>query len=401
MDALSRLAPLASIGAAPSDRRAGAIIIPPTAPGSIGDDAMVMALAGELSARGEGPVRVAARGGVGRWMPIPEAELLDFGKGWRRVARLVSAFRSVRRVYIVGADCLDGHYSVDKSLALMSAAEFAARLGARATIVGSSFKSSAHPDAVAKMRALDPRVRVCSRDPRSAERIRTTAGRPCDTVADAAFMLRPSRPGVDEADRLLAWLADRRAAGRLVLGVNFNRQVLGGKPGPAETETLLEAHAEALRRVLRERESLDLLLMPHDYRGEVSDRDHARLLHERIAQPDRTAALLGDYRASEIKFFAAELDGVLTGRMHLAIAALGSGVPVACVTYQGKFEGLFDQFSMPPLVLSPDQADADRLHALVGRLLDERDALRWAIASRLDHVHSMSLSNLGLAGVGA
>jgi hypothetical protein len=47
---------LAAIGAPPIERRRGSIIIPPTAPGSVGDEAMVMGLAAELHDRGEGPV---------------------------------------------------------------------------------------------------------------------------------------------------------------------------------------------------------------------------------------------------------------------------------------------------------------------------------------------------------
>ena len=30
--------------------------------------------------------------------------------------------------------------------------------------------------------------------------------------------------------------------------------------------------------------------------------------------------------------------------MHLAIASLGMGVPVGCITYQGKFQGLIEGF---------------------------------------------------------
>jgi polysaccharide pyruvyl transferase WcaK-like protein len=321
--------------------------------------------------------------------------------GFRRGPALVSAFRRIKRVYVVGADCLDGHYSVHLSVGLMRAAELAAQLGASATIVGSSFKDSAHPDAIEKMRTLDASVRVCSRDPRSADRIRTKAKRACDTVADAAFMLRPSEPRSDEAQDILAWAAERRGAGRTLLGVNFNRQVITGKPTPEQTQPLLDAHAESLARLLSEREDLDLLFIPHDYRGDVSDRDHARILGERLDRPDRTRVLLGDYRASELKHMAGETDAVLTGRMHLAIASLGQGVPVACVTYQGKFEGLFDHFQMPPLVCPPDAASADDLHRLIAGLLDRRDELRAAIAERLPHVKAMSASNLGLPDAAA
>ena len=40
------------------------------------------------------------------------------------------------------------------------------------------------------------------------------------------------------------------------------------------------------------------------------------------------------------------VDLVLTGRMHLAIAALGMGTPPLCVAYMDKFEGLFHLFDI-------------------------------------------------------
>jgi colanic acid/amylovoran biosynthesis protein len=391
------LTTLLSIGAPRSDRRDGALIIPPSGHGSVGDEAMVMGLAAELHDAGKGPVFVLARGGAASWPPIPSAQLLDLPTcRLRKPLVLAKAFRRFARVYVVGADCIDGNYSVPTSLGLFNAAGTAAQLGAIATIVGSSFREDPAPECVEALKTLDPRVRVCSRDPRSHQRMQSMSGRSCQLVTDAAFLLRPAAPTQGPVLEDLKWIEARRSAGRTLLGVNFNRQVLGKKASPAAVAALLDAHAGALAQLLRERADLDIVLLPHDYRGAESDRDHAVMLAERLGQPERAIAVTQTLRANELKHIAGLMHLVLTGRMHLAIAALGSSVPVCCVVYQGKFSGLFDHFRLEPIVLSPDQVTDQSLFAMVDDALSRQPQLQRHIAGEIDRVRAMSKLNLGL-----
>ena len=62
--------------------------------------------------------------------------------------------------------------------------------------------------------------------------------------------------------------------------------------------------------------------------------------------PDRVEMLRPPLNAWELKHLAGMVDLVLTGRMHLAIAALGMGTPPLCVAYMDKFEGLFHLFNI-------------------------------------------------------
>ena len=105
--------------------------------------------------------------------------------------------------------------------------------------------------------------------------------------------------------------------------------------------------------------------------------------------------LKGDLNAPTLKATTAALDCLLVARMHLAIAALGMGVPIAAVTYQGKFEGLFDHFHLPhELMLDPVQAqDPKRLAGVLARLLDQRAELRQGIEARLPVVRELSARN--------
>ena len=392
----SLLLKMVGLGAKPAKKRRGALIIPSAAPGSIGDDAMVMSLVTALEDAGEGPVRVLARGGGSNWPSVAPGSLLELPKGKMRALALARAMRQTKRVLVIGADCLDGHYSVALSRSLIGSADLGAHAGALATIVGSSFKASPIAGAVDALRTLHPSARVCGRDPRTVERVTQLTGRGCELVADVAFMLKPTDPKTPGAPADLAWITERRNAGRVLLGVNFNRQVLGKNPSREEFAPLFDAYEGALTRLLSERDDLDILCIPHDYRGDESDCAHAGELAARIGRPDRARALTEKYRASEIKTFASRMDLILTGRMHLAIEAMGAGVPVCCVTYQDKFEGLFDLFKMEPIVLAPENATAETLHAMVAGALDRRADLRERVGFELGRVREMSRANLGL-----
>ena len=90
------------------------------------------------------------------------------------------------------------------------------------------------------------------------------------------------------------------------------------------------------------------------------------------------------------------MDLILTSRMHLAIAALGSGVPVACMPYLGKFEGLLKHFGFDGITIEPDRAVVPaELSAFLLSVLPRREALRRQVAERLPDVRQAALLNLG------
>ena len=100
--------------------------------------------------------------------------------------------------------------------------------------------------------------------------------------------------------------------------------------------------------------------------------------------------------ASEIKAVAGLVDGVVTGRMHLAIAALGQGTPVAAITYQDKFQGLFAHFGVSEsLLLSPEQLLAgDNLEKFLLRFLGAYKTAGAQVRNMLPAVMELSRANI-------
>ena len=104
---------------------------------------------------------------------------------------------------------------------------------------------------------------------------------------------------------------------------------------------------------------------------------------------DRLLRLRGPYSATEIKAVCRHFDFVMTGRMHLMIAAFGMGVPAVGVDYQGKFSGLITHFGLSEEnLISPSEICGDEaLYAFISRRFLDRAAtgrqLREALPSVL------------------
>ncbi|MDX9911677.1 MAG: polysaccharide pyruvyl transferase family protein [Phycisphaerales bacterium] len=371
----------------------GALIIPPAGPGSLGDEAMCEAVACMLRRAGVSPITLLARPGLAPWPDLGGvgAYVDPSGGGVVRSARVLSLMRRHRYLFVIGADCIDGHYSVANSVQLITLVDCGARMGCIATLVGSSYKAGARSETARALRRVHPPARLCSRDPVSQERMSAASGRTIQLVADAAFMLEP-RELMSDQELVRGWIEAQ--GDRPILGVNFNHQVLHGA-SQESVDALHASYVEVIRRSHRELDA-SILLIPHDYRREPNDATYADRLFARLSPElgDRILRLPGRRTPGEIKHVAGMVDVVLTGRMHLAIACLGRGTPPACVTYQGKFEGLMRHFGLEGMTLDPERAcDADALWVMVSGAMSRSAAMREQIRSRLESIQAMSRQN--------
>ena len=132
--------------------------------------------------------------------------------------------------------------------------------------------------------------------------------------------------------------------------------------------------------------------------GENSDDVWLAIVHQRLEPlfPGRLRYPKDRFSAAELKQLAGNCSGVVTGRMHLAIAALGGGVPVAAITYQDKFAGLFEHFGIASeFLVSPGEvAQGKRFEDMLRGFVDELPALQAAVANKLPGVFALARKNL-------
>ena len=185
------------------------------------------------------------------------------------------------------------------------------------------------------------------RDPVSLERFDRAAGRPLGALsADIAFMIEPEPLAADET--LGAFVAGERDAGRPVVGVNIH-PMLSSSRDETEIAALVDSAVRTCNWLHAER-GASIALIPHDYRlAPNGDGDMLERVRSGCDPDVRVALPAAPLSAAQIKGLVAALDLVVSGRMHLAIAAFGAGTPVLGITYQGKFDGLFaGHFGCPP-----------------------------------------------------
>lgn len=144
------------------------------------------------------------------------------------------------------------------------------------------------------------------------------------------------------------------------------------------------------------------VLLPHDYRTkEFGEGDHqlAESIFNHLPKDvkERTVFSSEQLHASEIKLICKQLDLVISGRMHLAIASLGAGTPVGCISYQDKFEGLFRhfEFSEEAVTINSNTALSEiELVKFINEMIRNISNYKEHIAKELPRVIKLSNSNL-------
>ncbi len=379
----------------------GVLLVAPADEGNLGDEAILQGTATYLLTHGmNGPVGVVSFGKTGQWRQLKgmnehlNLQHLLNGPATREWLAYAKFARLFRHAVILGTDCMDGYYSVTHTLQRQNMAQLAAALGLSVSIP--SISINARPDTVCMegFRKLSSKVAVSCRDPLSAERLQRLSGRNVITTADLAFLLEPDESSATAA-KVIGWIAQQKARGRVVVGVNINSQ-LTRTGGQDDEQILLASVAQTLTQLHRHQRA-SFLFIPHDRRGPRNDStvgaDLVRILDDGVRQ--NFAMLEEPYGAAEVKGIAGHCDLVVTGLMHIAIAALGRGVPVACLTYQGKFEGLLEHFGIAAAGISPRMAmDKTAFLQFVTAQFARREAHRQAIVARLPAILRLAAANL-------
>jgi colanic acid/amylovoran biosynthesis protein len=372
---------------------------PVTLTGSRGDEAMLIGIVEKIRYQNRG----CSIGIVSHRPSIPRSleELeLNIEAVWSNpswsLKPLLDTVSRYDSVAIVGGDVMDGYYSPLTALRLWVLGDLAARMGKRSVAVGFSFNESPSRWLRRSLSSISPSMKLLVRDPVSLERFNAFSSVKARLVADCAFLLAPQEdhPAVKE---VYAWSNGQRLAGRLVCGFNLHPLLLKSSDD-ARLQSVVDSAASALSEIARRR-NVSFLLIAHDFRGgALGDGAVLQPIYEklRVELRERIGYWSHEFAAPELKAIAGLTDLVITGRMHLSIAALGMGVPVAGVTYQGKFEGLFKHFKLPPsLLMAPeDLVDSFRLRELIESLIDSQPQMKTHVAKLWPCVERLAMLNV-------
>jgi len=361
--------------------------------GSRGDEAMMKALRDHLRAN-YGDIQISVMS------ECAQEELVFFGFERIRAQGAIpfdwktrSAVLAFDAVFVIGADVLDGGYSVDWSLDMWSLAYRIAADGCPVTIAGFSMNENVAAVIWDKIARFPKGVRINLRDPVSKRRFDAHCPGLAKLTADMAFALKPAPPTAIPP-RTERWIQERKLAGDLVVGFNINRHLI--KDIPTLTVTKLVDGTVAVLSRLAQTRKISFLLIPHDVREASNDTALLAELEDRLLpELGELVHLAEGFHADGIKSLVGRMDAVITGRMHLAIAALGQGVPTLGINYNGKFEGLMEHFELPAwLVTTPRElCDDEGFVEVVNRFLAIRADLSSRIKARLPEITALAERN--------
>ena len=386
--------------------RSHVLLIAPTNPGSMGDEAMLQAATHVLRDAGA-TVDIGSAFSGRSWDGIEGARRsVDLRKATHDLDSLLRIFAGYEHVLLIGADVMDGYYSEDRSLWRARLVHAAARVARHAALVGFSWSDPATPGTISAVRRMGRRVELWSRDPVSRQRLMRVVDQPVGLSADLAFLLEPRDPAGTVASDV-EWIRSRRSRGPVV-GINLARTAFLELMDEGLTpDSLVERFASETRAILDARPTASVLIIPHDWRTETSDVALGEQLRSTVLAGD--PGLGGRLRlvapdppsAAALKLVAGMASVVVSSRMHLAIAALGSGTPAATLAYQGKTEGLFQHVpGLGDWSIDPSEAlMPGTIASWVGRLLERETELRATIDAALPTVRQLATRNLPLPAV--
>lgn len=364
-------------------RRRGVLILCGDADGNLGDRAILAATCAAIrSIEPSVPIAVVSRDPERLGAELGVDALLP---GVRGIAALMRAIRRSRVVFVGGG----GLFQDDDSRVKMPYWAMRcclARLGC-SRVVGHSLGVGPLEGAMSRLSArlaFATMSRIAVRDPRAYETARRLTSRPVSVVPDPAFMLAP-RAGVSGEDRLAE--AGVRLDDGPLIGVALRRWFpprarwiphriasrltdVGGED--AASDRLLDLWAMALDRVLEATGGQAVMLptytVPHEGDDRLCELVRARMRSQRthlvrLTRPAEYLAVLGC------------LSAMVGGRMHPTILAATAGTPIVGLSYNPKFEGVFELLGLPHRCIAVEDlvetGDAERFAGLIIEAIHE------------------------------
>ncbi|MGF1496388.1 MAG: polysaccharide pyruvyl transferase family protein [Elainellaceae cyanobacterium] len=374
------------------------MLLPPTDSGSLGDQAMVHGTMQCLKMKGIDKFTLVAYDSVSDCQNFYSHEAVF---KYQSKLDFVQAACKHDIFFCLGADVMDGFYSEKRSILRTELVSMASRLGLKSRVLGFSFNPNPSDKAVCALSNLPSNVDLCARDPVSCERLHKHLKRPITLVADLAFLLEPANSGSSSSlTETHEWLCSEKHNGHILIGINANSKLLDN-PKLKTVEELCRIYAEALKSVFHENnQKVSFVFISHDFRekeNRPSDFTFADKIITYLPPQIRLHCLRisPPYSAGDVKSICGKLDVVLTGRMHLAIESLGQGTPPACITYQGKFEGLFQHFDLSGMTIEPEKlTSSNQLTQFLLPIIYRRNEIRTHINSQLQEVKRLAKLNL-------
>lgn len=179
-----------------------------------------------------------------------------------------------------------------------------------------------------------------------------------------------------------------RSGGPVKVGLNVSGLLMGGGYTKDNQFGLSVDYPKLIRAILTEfhaREDVELHLIGH-VQAEFQPWEDDQRAGEALAKEFPGTHVAPVFSSPiEAKSYVAGMDFMMAARMHAAIAAFSSGVPVVPMAYSRKFAGVFGTLGYPHVTDMKAESESEILDR-IRTAFDTRDALTTEVARGMETV---------------
>ena len=357
-----------------------AIIIPPDGFGSKGDEAMIYGALNLIDTGKKVKILTPRTAGWQNRVKMPGCFYEEITCD---TASMKHQVKDTKIGIIVGADIIDGTQETSAALARFDVAEKIVKNGGECYIF-CSFRKGVDNKIIEKINSLPRGVKFYLRDIVSLKNFKQATRRDCEYFPDLAYFSTDenSLKTVTRINRLLSIKRHHQD----VIGVNLSETSFRSFYEERTNEIRKKYINTVLESIIDASKNPFLVLITHDTRhwdGYWSDFDYAKCAAKILEKQGFKNFLVLDQNLSHAQIckIIKSTDTLVTGRMHLAVAAFKNGVIPVAYTGDGrtdfsmndKFHGMFmDRIGSDSLVIHDEKKLSEAIKlALSGTKRDD------------------------------
>lgn len=338
--------------------------------GSMGDDALILGCINALKDDYNKIYLLEYHDNIGRKLG-DEIEYCTI-KYMRIPIKTFLLFIKTEHIVIPLADQADGKYGNGIVIWNYLLGYYANKLNNSVVYCSFSYSKDATKCSKVILKKMDKFATIRTRENEASERLSHLVGISSLYYPDIAFYMP------QEHSQLTKKITDKFPDNKKIIGINLNILPISD----------IHAYISTWAKVLEYLESQNyfLVFVAHDIRKPADD----RIINQKtIIMSKIINYYVVDIDSSpEMKEIISHFDFMISGRMHAAIAALSTGVPVMLLDYNDKGRGLLNYFyEKYEGVISNGKVYDDRyIIEILSNLLQRIDALKYEVNQKKDKI---------------
>lgn len=205
-------------------------------------------------------------------------------------------------------------------------------------------------------------------------------------VSDLAFLCPYDK---NEDTQYLNWISERRKEAKVIGGICPN-WMQAHKVG---VEAYINQFVLVFEKLHHEK-NVSYVLLYHDIRGEMNDRDLSEEINLRLKKKNIDCFFKSDIKNGlELKSYLEFIDFTISARMHFGISGYSFAKPMFGISYEDKFSGLQKLFGVDPKKSLISYMDMTKFYEVLETFIDHLPQFSETTKGNLSKVMELSRKN--------